>query len=217
MPLPSFFRLPRPKTFLHFVSLRTATEYITLTIALNKLSGLYGLLALLTGYHLNPLQLSSYVYSLFALALVIYLAPHIRLQSPLQCLALAWFYALDSAVNAVYTSLFGISWFILLAQHISDAPAPGTSAPGGATMNDTAGFTDAAAANVSRADVTAVPADNAIAPAHDAIAIGTNDGGRHTLGGAVFQSGSMASITVIAALWATRLYCILVVFAYARG
>ncbi|KAK4996805.1 hypothetical protein LTR28_000069, partial [Elasticomyces elasticus] len=70
MPLPSFFRMPRPKTFLHFVSLRTATEYITLTIALNKLSGLYGLLALLTGYHLNPLQLSSYVYSLFALALV---------------------------------------------------------------------------------------------------------------------------------------------------
>ncbi|KAK4989541.1 hypothetical protein LTR50_003148 [Elasticomyces elasticus] len=213
MPLPSFFRMPRPKTFLHFVSLRTATEYITLTIALNKLSGLYGLLALLTGYHLNPLQLSSYVYSLFALALVIYLAPHIRLQSPLQCLALAWFYALDSAVNAVYTSLFGISWFILLAQHISDAPAPGTSAPGGSTMNDTAGFTDAAAANASREDVTAAPADHAIAPAHD----GGGSSARHTLGGAVFQSGSMASITVIAALWATRLYCILVVFAYARG
>ncbi|MCW3717643.1 hypothetical protein UE95_040995, partial [Burkholderia cenocepacia] len=70
---------------------------------MNKISGLYGLLALLTGYHLSPVQLSMYLYSLIALGVAAILFPHIRAQSPLQCLALAYLYALDSIINAAYT------------------------------------------------------------------------------------------------------------------
>ncbi|KAJ9627810.1 hypothetical protein H2203_003028 [Taxawa tesnikishii (nom. ined.)] len=224
MPLPSIFRIPRPKTFLYLISLRTATELITLTLLINKISGLYGLLALLTGYHLSPLQLSMYIYSMLLFGLLCYLMPHIRLQSPLQCLALAWIYILDSLINAAYTALFGVSWFIILAQHLHDTDTrPGSGPiPGGKTMNDTAGFVDpAAGTNISHVDVVATPAAGSIA-GQDAVAVGKsgpNGGGSSSndLSNAVFQSGSIASITVISALWAVRIYFALVVMAYARG
>ena len=111
------FRLPRPRKFLYTMSLSTGASLITLSLLLNKVSGLYGVLALLTGYHLSPVQLSMYLYSLVALGVAAYLAPHIRRRTPLHCLALAWFYVLDSAVNAAYTALFGITWFLALARH----------------------------------------------------------------------------------------------------
>ena len=74
------------------MSLSTGASLITLSLLLNKVSGLYGLLALLTGYHLSPIQLSMYIYSLFALVLTALLVPHIRTQSPLHCLALKMTY-----------------------------------------------------------------------------------------------------------------------------
>ncbi|TKA74285.1 hypothetical protein B0A49_04819 [Cryomyces minteri] len=218
MPLPSIFRIPRPKTFLYLMSLRTGTELVTLSLLLNKVSGLYGILALLTGFHLSPLQLSMYIYSLAALALLCYLAPHIRQQSPLQCLALAWFYIFDSLINATYTALFGLSWFAVLAAHVSDSDAPASDlVPGGSTVNDTAGFTSPKY-NVSKVDVIATPAAG-VTTGQDAVAFGTPASATisSTLGSAVFQSGSITSISVISALWAVRLYFVLIVLAYARG
>lgn len=203
------------QTFLYLISLKTATELITLTLLINKVSGFYGILALLTGYHLSPLQLSMYFYSLLVLVLVCYLAPHIKRQSPLQCLALAWIYLLDSLINAAYTALFGASWFILLARHLGDSDTPAdSSAPGGKMMNDTAGFTTPEA-DVTHVDVVATPAAGAL-PGQDAVAVGIS-GDASTLGNAVFQSGSFASISVIAALWTVRIYFCLIVMAYARG
>ncbi|KAH0547691.1 hypothetical protein FGG08_000180 [Glutinoglossum americanum] len=105
------------KRFLYFLSLRTGTELIILTLLLNKISGFYGLLAILTGLHLSSLQLSMYVYSLFALALAGYLTPHLRRQSPIHVLGLAWFYVIDTVVNAVYTAAFAINWFLVIGQH----------------------------------------------------------------------------------------------------
>ncbi|ERF70708.1 hypothetical protein EPUS_02574 [Endocarpon pusillum Z07020] len=89
-------RLPRPKTFLYTMSLSTGASLITLSLLLNKVSALYGLLALLTGFELNTLQLSMYIYSLLALGLTAYLAPHIR----------------THIVNAAYTAAFGVTWFL---------------------------------------------------------------------------------------------------------
>lgn len=193
------------------ISLKTATELIVLTLLINKASGIYGMLALLTGYHLSWAQLSMYIYSIIILGLVCYLAPHIKRQSALQCLALAWIYVIDSIINVVYTGLFGATWFILLARHLTDdSKALG---PGGKMMNDTAGFTDAEH-SVSSVEVVAAPANGAMA-AQDAVAIGKHDGS--ALGSAVFQGGSIMSISVIGILWMVRLYFILVVMAYARG
>lgn len=206
------------------MSLRTGTELITLSLLLNKVSGFYGLLAILTGLHLSPLQFSMYIYSLLGLFLIAILGPHIRSQSPFQCLALAWFYVLDSIINAAYTAAFGITWFLVISQHHSgqsgEAPIPGA---GGSTMGDTAGFTSPKY-NVSAVEVAASPAAG-LTGGEDAVATGipadgssstTPYSGSPSLGHGVLQPESMSSVIVIVALWAIRVYFILIVLSYAR-
>lgn len=69
------------------------------------------MLAILTGYTLSLLQLSTYIYSLVVLVALVYLIPHVRKQSPFESLALAWLYALDTIINAAYTVAFGVHWY----------------------------------------------------------------------------------------------------------
>ncbi|KAI0131972.1 Inositolphosphorylceramide synthase subunit Kei1-domain-containing protein [Xylariales sp. AK1849] len=107
-------RLPRPKTFLGLMSLQTGAEIIALTLLFNKVTGLYGLLAILTGYHLSAVQLSLYIYSVIALGILAFCMPHIRRQTPFQCLALAWLYIIDTVINTIYTTVFAVSWFLAL-------------------------------------------------------------------------------------------------------
>lgn len=203
------------------MSLRTGTELIVLTILFNKISGLYGLIALLTGFHLSYLQLSMYIYSLGALVITAMLAAHVRKQSPLQCMALAWFYLIDSIINAAYTAAFGLSWFVVLAQHsAADQAGSSGSVPGGKMMEDVAGFTDPKY-NVSQVDAIVAPAEGALS-GQEGTLVGHNAGDSLTASGAtlnsvIMEKGSIASIAVITSLWLVRVYFILVVLAYARG
>ncbi|KAK8060705.1 Ras small monomeric GTPase rab6 [Apiospora saccharicola] len=91
-------QLPRPKTFLGLMSLQSGTEMIALSFLFNKMTGVYGLLAILTGFHLSALQLSMYVYSVVALGILAYCLPHIRKQTPFQNLSFAWLYIIDTLV-----------------------------------------------------------------------------------------------------------------------
>lgn len=213
-----FVRIPRPQTFLYLMSLRTGTELITLSILFNKVSGIYGLLALLTGLHLSSLQLSMYIYSLIALVITVLLASHIRSQSPFHCLALACFYILDSVINAAYTAAFAITWFLVVSQHHSDASGDKAPGAGGSTIDDTAGFTSPQY-NVSRVDVAVAP-DQGVSPGDQAVAVGhpgfSTTASGPSLGHGVLQPESMSSIFTICALWAVRAYFVLVVMSYAR-
>ncbi|KAI9827246.1 MAG: hypothetical protein M1832_005384 [Thelocarpon impressellum] len=215
------FRIPRPRSFLYLMSLRTGTELITLSLLLNKVSGIYGLLALLTGLQLSPLQLSMYLYSVGALILTALLAPHIRRQSPLQCLALAWFYILDSIVNAAYTAAFSLTWFLVLSRAHSDARGgSGVPSAGGPTMDEAAGFTSPEF-NVSGVHVVAQPAAGLTA-GQDAVAVAAPGGSNPTaaapsLGHGVLMPESASSIAIITSLWLMRAYFTLVVMAYARS
>ncbi|TKA79330.1 hypothetical protein B0A55_03456 [Friedmanniomyces simplex] len=216
---PPFFRFPRPRSFLHLVPLRTATEFIAFTFAINKVTGLYGLLALLTGYHLNPLQLSHYIYSLLVLALGLYLTPAIRQRDAdgaLKVLVLAWVYVLDTVINTAYTALFGLGWFVVLSQHL-DQDAAGTGGsmtiPGGKTMNHTAGFTDPEH-TVSQVDIVATPAPGSLT-GQQATAYGSF-GSSSTLGGAILGRDGISSVTVLGLLWLTRIYCCIIVLSFAR-
>jgi hypothetical protein len=200
--LSRFFRFPRPETFLYVMSLETGASLITLSLLLNKISGLYGLLALLTGYHLSPVQLSMYLYSLIALALAALLFPHIRKQSPLECLALAYLYLFDSLINAAYTAAFGVTWFLVVSQNYDSANAPGAE-----TIAQTAGFTS------PKYDAAYVEIQN------------TKDGNNFiahpprsadNLSNAVYQPESFQSIVFISLLWAIRIYFVLVMLAFAR-
>lgn len=216
--LARFFRIPRPKSFLYLMSLRTGTELITLSLLLNKVSGIYGLLALLTGIHLSPLQLSMYIYSLIALVITALLSPHIRTQSPFQCLALACFYILDSIINAAYTAAFAMTWFLVVSQHHSDAAGNKAPGAGGSTIDATAGFTSPTF-NVSHVDV-ALAADEGVVPRDEAVLLGasgfTTTASGPSLGHGFSQAESIDSLVLICGLWAVRIYFILVVMSYAR-
>ena len=186
------------------MSLETGASLITLSLLLNKISGLYGLLALLTGYHLSPVQLSMYLYSLIALALAALLFPHIRKQSPLECLALAWLYLLDSLINATYTVAFGVTWFLVVSQGY-DSGKP--SGPGGATIAETAGFTspkyDAAYVEIQNTK----EGNNFVAhPPRSA----------DTISNTISQPESFQSVVFISLLWAIRVYFVFVMLAFAR-
>lgn len=200
------------------MSLRTGTELITLSLLLNKVSGIYGLLALLTGLHLSPLQLSMYIYSLIALVITVLLASHIRTQSPFHCLALACVYILDSIINAAYTAAFGITWFLVISQHHSDASGNKAPGAGGSTMDETSGFTSPQY-NVSHVDVAVAP-DQGVSPGDEAVTVGrpgfSTTAPGPSLGHGVLQPESMSSIITICALWAVRIYFVFVIMSYAR-
>lgn len=231
MALPSLFRVPKPKvgltcslshslshtnnlpqSVLGFISLRSATELIFLTILFNKVTGLYGILAVFTGYDLNALQLSHYIYSLVILGLVAWLFSAIRKpEQPLKVLGLAFILILDSVINAIYTGLFGAGWFIVLAQHLNEGKINDT-APGTGTIDDTSGFTSPEH-NVTNVEIVVEPDTESLVGQK-----GTAYGEQSvTFSSAVFESGSMASITVISLLWIIRVYFCLVVLSYARG
>ncbi|KAL8745566.1 MAG: hypothetical protein Q9190_002304 [Brigantiaea leucoxantha] len=229
------FRIPRPqastlslltlfpmltarKTFLYLMSLRTGTELITLSVVFNKVTGFYGLLALLTGYHVSAMQLSMYIYSLVALAVVILLAPHIRTQSSFHCLALAFFYIIDSVINAAYTAAFAVTWFLVVSQHHSDNNGQKAPGAGGSTIGDTAGFTNPTF-NVSHVDVAVAP-DQGISSGDQAVTVGqpgfSTSASGPSLGHGVLQPESISSVVTICALWAVRVYFVLVVMSFAR-
>lgn len=100
------------QTFLGLMSLQTGTEMISIALLINKVTGLYGLLAILTGFSLDAVQLSMYIYSVAVLGALAFLIPHIRRQSPFQNLALAWLYIVDTAANAAYTATFAVQWYL---------------------------------------------------------------------------------------------------------
>lgn len=94
------------------MSLQTGAEIITVALLINKATGLYGLLAILTGYTLDAVQLSMYIYSVAVLATLAFLLPHIRKHSPFENLLLSWVYIIDTALNTAYTAYFALEWFM---------------------------------------------------------------------------------------------------------
>ena len=132
---------------------------------------------------------------------------------PLKNVALAWIYILDTVINSVYTTLFGAGWFIVLARGLDQPVSFGSDlAPGVGTIEDTAGFTNPEY-NATRVEVIAHPAPGVLA-GQKAIAHGTQYG---SLGSAIFESGSAASLTVIGLLWIARTYFCIIIMSYARG
>jgi hypothetical protein len=197
------------QTFLQKMSLRTGAEIITFLQVINKASGVYGLLALLTGAYIDGWQLSMYLYSTIALVATVFLYKHIRLQSPFESVLLAHLYALDSVVNALYTAFFGIAWFVTLAAH----PDENSSLSPGLSSN--AGFTSPKY-NVSRVDIVSEPTDG-VQAGENAVAVGQGAGDAGAgLGNAVFQSGSIMSISLISGFWALRVYFVFIMLAFAR-
>lgn len=202
----------RSQTFLLFMSLRTGVEMISLSMIFNKVTGFFGLLAVLTGLQLSPLQLSMYIYSVVALGLLIFLMPHIRQGTPFHNLALAWLYLFDTIINTAFTAAFAVTWFLAVSANESNQGIP-SGAPGSGTVGDTAGFTNPKY-NVSKVDVFATAGQEAVAFATAEAKAGST--GSPSLGHGVQIEESIPSIMVVVLLTLVRGYLILVVMAYAR-
>ncbi|KAK5683924.1 hypothetical protein LTS10_003787 [Elasticomyces elasticus] len=203
--------LSRPPTPL---PLPTTTEFLAFTLAINKATAIYGLLALFTGYHLNPLQLSHYIYSLAILALTLYLTPSIKGARDdetrvLKVLALSWCYVLDTIISMAYTTVFGWAWFAMLSSQDRGRSVGTTGVVG--TMNSTAGFTDPEH-DVEGVEVIAAPG---LGGQH-ATAIGVGSGSATSPGSGLLGSDNMSSLTVLAILTLLRIYACLIILSYAR-
>ncbi|EGD97006.1 inositol phoshorylceramide synthase regulatory subunit [Trichophyton mentagrophytes] len=201
-----FLRAPRPQSFFYIMSLQTGATLIALSMLLNKLIGIYGLLSILTGFELSPVQLSMYIYSMLALGLTIFLTPYIRKQAPLQCLALAWFYLIDSVVNAAYTAGFAVTWFQMIS---------GGGGPGGSTMKDSAGFT---AGGPPHGNGRGIGRRYSVSFDTEDMPLATTGGksGGSALEEGMLQPESLPSLAIICVLWVVRLYFVFVMMAFAR-
>lgn len=143
---------------LGFISLQTGAEFISLMLVLNKLTGVYGILAIFTGFELSLLQFSTYLYSILVLVSLAILVPHLRKQSPLECLLLAWIYILDTVINCICTTFFAVQWYLA-----STAESDGQ--PDAADMPENAGMETAAmlkrVGHVARVPSATMPHDTA--------------------------------------------------------
>lgn len=199
-----FLRMPRPTHFLGLFDLQNGAELILMSALLNKVSGLYGILAIFTGAAISGLQLSMYIYSILLAILLVILTPKLHHRDPLAALSFAYLYLFDSLINALYTVVFGISWFLVLsAKHPLSSAAK--------TIDETAGFTSPVY-NVTNVEV--------IQSGQEAVAVGMNvDGAAQQpyLGAGMLQPESPTCVLIIAILWVVRAYFVVIVAAFARS
>ena len=186
--------------FLYFLPLPLGTTIIAYTLLINKTSGLYGLLALLTGASLSLPQLLMYIYSLLiAFLLATWLIPGISDKKPAEAVVFTWVFAVDSLVNAAFTGLFGAGWYLngpgatLYAHPINSSGGNIMEIRGNATTGGVEGDQIPVVVSGSSNDPVVAAAAGQL-PAE-----------------------SVASITIIAVLWLIRIYFFLVVLAFSRA
>ncbi|KAI1004093.1 hypothetical protein K3495_g4119 [Podosphaera aphanis] len=196
-----YLRIPRPTRFFGVMSLCTGVEMISLATIFNKLTGFYGLLAILTGLHLSPLQISMYIYSCVALVVLALLIPHIRRRSPFQCLLLAYFYLFDTIINTGFTCAFALTWFV--------AVSSATHNPKGVHGIDILTTIDHQKHNISGVQKSAPPVNSVLA-AQKTVAYSVT-----SAMGAGFEE-MIPSVALVAALTIIRFYFVFVMLANAR-
>lgn len=138
--------------------------------------------------------------------------PHIRLGSPFQNLALAYFYVLDTVVNTAFTSAFALTWFLAVSADQNGEGVP-KNAPGAGMIDDTAGFTSPKY-NVSKVDVVIGKGQEAVALVGSAA--GTVAARAPSVGHGVGIEESIPSLFLVAIFTLMRIYFIFIVLAYAR-
>lgn len=213
------------------------TEIISATLFFNKLTGAYGLLAILTGFSLSFIQLSAYIYNVAILVLLAICIPHIRRETPLPNLALAWAYTIDTLINAAYTATFALRWYLASSSAAAAAAATSAAAALAAAANttvpaavetasSTTGAITSAAASAASAAATAASllvlrddtTGTATVSSTGATAAETSPSAVPTAGGGGWMGAheTAASLTLIVLVTVVRFYFSFVVVAHTR-
>ncbi|KAI0035319.1 Inositolphosphorylceramide synthase subunit Kei1-domain-containing protein, partial [Vararia minispora EC-137] len=113
-------------SFLAFLDLKTGATIVTLFAVLNKVAGVYGLLAVLTGAGGSLAQLSLYIYSAAALAALIWGLRAISDEDPKRALYFAHLFFADHILNTVWTVYFAVRWWVYTphdGRRVANSPA----------------------------------------------------------------------------------------------
>ncbi|KAH9030188.1 Inositolphosphorylceramide synthase subunit Kei1-domain-containing protein [Lactarius hengduanensis] len=104
---------PRPFTsVLGLLDLKTGVTVVVLFAVLNKVAGVYGLIAMLTGAGGNAAQLTLYIYSVLALAGLAWGLHTINDENPKHMLYFAHAFFADHILNTTWTVYFAVNWWL---------------------------------------------------------------------------------------------------------
>ena len=130
-----------------------------------------------------------------AFLLITWLIPGVAAKKPTESVVFTWLYGVDSVVNAAFTGLFGANWFL---------DGPGMKMPHSTSSNSPTSI-------MMRNDSSSALGEEQI----PVVLSDSKQPGATTPG--ALPAESVASITIIAALWLVRLYFFLVVLAFSRA
>ncbi|KAH9967543.1 Inositolphosphorylceramide synthase subunit Kei1-domain-containing protein [Russula dissimulans] len=104
---------PRPfASMLGFLDLKTGVTLVVLFAVLNKVAGIYGLIALLAGAGGNAAQLTLYIYSALALIALAWGIRAINEENPKHMLYFAHIFFADHILNTIWTVYFAVHWWL---------------------------------------------------------------------------------------------------------
>lgn len=136
-----------------------------------------------------------YIYSLIlAFLLVTWIIPGIHDKKPAEAVVFTWIFGFDSLINAAFTGLFGVGWYL---------NGPGAQLYAHPVNSAGMGF--------GRNETTVSIGEEQV-PISE---VGTTD--QATTAPGALPAESVASITIIALLWLIRVYFFLVVLAFSRA
>ncbi|KAI0316019.1 Inositolphosphorylceramide synthase subunit Kei1-domain-containing protein [Amylostereum chailletii] len=120
------FRLRPLASFLGFLDLKTGVSIALLFALLNKVAGVYGLLAMLTGAGGSFAQLSLYIYSVASLLALSWGLRAVNDEDPKRTLYFAHLFFADHILSTSWTVFFAVHWWVYTphdGQRVSNSPA----------------------------------------------------------------------------------------------
>ncbi|THH18045.1 hypothetical protein EW146_g2865 [Bondarzewia mesenterica] len=120
------WRLRPLASFLGFLDLKTGVVVALLFALLNKVAGVYGLIALLTGAGGSAAQLSQYIYSVFGLICLAWGLKAVEDEDPKRTLYFAHYFFADHIVSTAWTIFFAVHWWVYTphdGRRIANSPA----------------------------------------------------------------------------------------------
>ncbi|KAJ7237468.1 Inositolphosphorylceramide synthase subunit Kei1-domain-containing protein [Mycena haematopus] len=105
------FRLWPLNSFCGLLDLKTGVEITLLFAVLNKVAGVYGLIAALTGAGGSFAQLSMYIYSVLGLVALGWGLKVVKAEDARQTLYLAHLFAADYVLSTSWTVYFAVGWW----------------------------------------------------------------------------------------------------------
>ncbi|VDB99906.1 unnamed protein product [Peniophora sp. CBMAI 1063] len=113
-------------SFLGLLDLKTGVQIALYFAIINKVAGVYGLIALLTGAGGTVAQLSLYIYSVGALVASIWAMRAVNEEDPKRTLYFAHLFFADHILNTVWTVFFAVDWWVYTphdGRRIANSPA----------------------------------------------------------------------------------------------